>query len=187
MKKKKNINTFFIILLLLLLVIVCFNAARSILYPVKYREIVVEYSNKYNLDPNLIFAMIKAESGFDKDAVSAKNARGLMQITDRTGRWGADVLEIKDYVDESLYDPEINILIGCWYISKLLEEFGNDLELALAAYNAGSGNVARWLSDGSISSDGTALKSVPFKETENYIKKVKKFRKIYDDIYGNGF
>ena len=66
-----------------------------------------------------------------------------MQITDKTGQWAAKELGIKDYSDEKLYDPEINIQIGCWYINKLLNQF-EDVETSLAAYNAGSGNVSKW-------------------------------------------
>lgn len=187
MKKLRNINKYLLLLLALLMVVLSSEAVIRVFYPLKYKDIVILNSRKYDLDPNLIFALIKVESGFDKDAVSVKNARGLMQIIDRTGHWGAEVLGIENFSNESLFEPEVNISIGCWYISVLLKEFGGDLELALAAYNAGSGNVTRWLADRSLSSDGKTLNKVPFKETSNFLKKVKKYKKVYDNIYGNEY
>lgn len=154
----------------------------TVLYPIMHKKTINEYSQKYHLDPLLVLAVIKRESSFNEDATSNKNARGLMQISDRTGEWAAENLNIENYNNQSLYNPEINIRIGTWYLNKLIEQFG-DLEIALAAYNAGSGNVQAWLKDKDISEDGKTLKQIPFNETREYVSRVKKSYEIYKRIY----
>lgn len=155
-------------------------------YPLYYKNHIGQSSKKYDVDPYLIASIIDVESGFNKDAVSPKDARGLMQITDRTGQWGFEQLEMDGYEGDKLFIPEVNIEIGTWYIKRLKQEFGGDLDLVLAAYNGGSGNVAKWLKDKEYSNDGKILDKIPFKETENYVRKVnsgyKKYKKLYGDV-----
>lgn len=152
-------------------------------YPLYHKGYIYNSTNKYKIDPYLVVAIINVESGFNKRAVSSKNARGLMQISEQTGEWAAKVLEIDDYQKENLYDPKLNIEFGCWYLAKLNEEFDGDLNLVLAAYNGGSGNVNKWLKDAAYSKDGKELHKIPFKETENYLVKVKSNYRIYKKIY----
>lgn len=153
-----------------------------VFYPIMYKEQINEYSQRYELDPFLILSVIKTESSFDESATSKKDARGLMQISDKTGKWAAESLNIKDYNINSLYISEINIKIGTWYLNKLIKQFG-DIEVALAAYNAGSGNVQTWLKDKNYSEDGKKLNQIPFNETKDYIYKVQKSYNIYKTIY----
>ncbi len=155
-------------------------------YPLEYSDIVEKYSEQYDLDPYLVLAVINVESRFRHDAVSHKNARGLMQITVKTGEWIAGELRIDDYSVDKLFDPEINIMIGCWYLSALYQQFG-DLDLMLAAYNAGSGNVSQWLRNGKYSPDGKRLDNIPFKETEQYLVKVKNTQDMYKRLYKNSY
>ena len=82
-----------------------------------------------------------------------------------------------------LYDPEINIKMGCWYLNNLIEQFGN-VDTALAAYNAGSGNVRQWLQDSEYSKDGETLYNIPFAETKKYVDKIKVNYKMYQYLYG---
>ncbi len=161
------------------------DAAR-VFYPMKYRDLVRKYSERYDLDPYLVLAVIKAESSFRHTAVSRKNARGLMQITEGTGKWSAGKMGLEDYTTDMLFDPETNISIGCWYLSWLYEEFG-DTDLVLAAYNAGSGNVTKWLNDRELSPTGRTLDRIPFRETEKYLKKVRNSYMIYKKLYENEF
>ena len=140
----------------------------------EYKNYVDKYSAEYNLDKNLVYSIIKTESNFNKDAVSVKKAMGLMQITEGTAKWGAEEIEIDNFDIDLLFDPETNIRIGCWYIRRLLNQY-KSMDSALAAYNAGSGNVSKWLNDTTYSSDGITLKHIPFKETKNYLFKVKIF------------
>ena len=186
-KSKTSLKYLIFLAISIIIILFLFENAQKAIYPVKYKDYVLEYSMKYDLDPYLIFAMIKVESNFKPDAMSPKNARGLMQITDKTGEWGAGVLKLNNYSLNSLYDPETNIYIGCWYMKSLLKEFGNDADLALAAYNGGSGNVSEWLQDRSLSASGKSLDRIPFKETESYVKKVGNCRTAYKKLYENGF
>src|SRR5699024_4004526 len=94
---------------------------------------------------------------------------------------------IEDFTLEKLFEPEINIRIGTWYLKILSEEFDNNLQLILAAYNGGSGNVSKWLGNKDYSKDGLVLSKIPFKETEEYIKKVERNLKIYRIIYKSQF
>ncbi|HHY91392.1 MAG TPA: lytic transglycosylase domain-containing protein [Clostridiales bacterium] len=155
----------------------------KLLYPVHYEGIVRKYANEYDLDPYLIFSIIKVESKFYEKAQSPKNARGLMQISPVTGQWASKELGISDYTEDLLFVPNVNIRIGCWYLDKLRKEFKGDWALILAAYNGGSGNVAKWLKDPEYSHDGKTLKKIPFSETKAYIEKVEKNYKIYKMLY----
>ncbi|MCI8342033.1 MAG: lytic transglycosylase domain-containing protein [Firmicutes bacterium] len=147
------------------------------------RELVEKYAKEYELEESVVYAVIYAESGFDSNALSPKGAKGLMQITDRTGEWGAEETGIENFETNMLFDPETNIHIGCWYLSVLLKQYDYKLDTALAAYNAGSGNVSRWLYDVEYSSDLMTLDKIPFEETRKYILKVNAVKKIYDFLY----
>ena len=148
-------------------------------YPTKYEEHVFKYSKEYNIDPYLVFSIIKAESKFDPDAISHKDAKGLMQISPITQTWAQKELKLKD-VD--IYDPSTNIKIGCWYLNRLYIEF-KDTNLVIAAYNGGSGNVSKWLKNKKYSENGNELHIIPFEETANYVEKVKKNYKTYKKLY----
>ncbi|HEX2944624.1 MAG TPA: lytic transglycosylase domain-containing protein [Clostridia bacterium] len=191
MYKRKSRTKRILITLAVFIVILAAGAfsvytALKMLYPIGYPDLVSGYSEQYGLDPYLITAVINVESNFKPDAVSHANARGLMQISEKTGKWAAGKLKIKNYKSSDLFEPEINIRIGCWYLSQLYKEFG-DMDLALAAYNGGSGNVNQWLKDESLSPDGKNLERIPFPETEQYIRKVKKNYTVYKKLYENQF
>jgi soluble lytic murein transglycosylase len=155
----------------------------KLFYPLKYSEEIVEYSSRYGLDPPLIAAIIKTESNFETLAESGKGARGLMQITPSTGRWIAGKTGMTEYDDSMLFDPGTNIGLGSWYIDYLRNYYNGNFELVFAAYNGGSGNVDKWLRDKSLSSDGETLDTIPFKETNNFIIRVKKNYEVYKKIY----
>ena len=155
----------------------------SILTPIGYKDYINKYSNEYDIDPYLIAAIINVESKYNKEAISTKKAKGLMQIGPNTGEWGAKELGIEGYTEEMLFDPELNIRIGTWYLRQLKGQFDSDLRLVLAAYNAGSGNVSKWLVDKNYSYDGIKLSRIPFKETEEYLERVENNYKIYKLVY----
>jgi len=171
-----------VILGLIAFAVLNINTLKQAVMPYKYSEYVTEYSEKYGLDPVLVSAVIKTESNFEAGAVSSKNAYGLMQITEETAQWAAKKMGLKNFDLENLTDPETNIMIGCWYMKNLEEEFGST-DLVLAAYNAGRGNVREWLDDPQHSSDGETLTDIPFPETASYIKKVRIYYKIYQFLY----
>lgn len=150
-------------------------------YPKKYEDIVNEVSIKYNLKPQLIYAVIKTESNFDPNAKSPAGAIGLMQITEDTFNWLQSMT--KENLDLMyLYDPYVNINYGAKFLSVLRDKYYSD-EVVLSAYNAGMTSVERWLKDENISLLGEQLNYIPYKETRNYVKKVIKTQDMYEKLY----
>ncbi|MCY6354947.1 lytic transglycosylase domain-containing protein [Clostridium sp. ZS2-4] len=186
MKSKKRIRGLVVIIILIVIIMNAKAIGRKI-YPIKYDNYIKKYSVKYNFNPYVIAAVIKTESNFNKDARSKKNAIGLMQMTPSTAKEVSQKMGIKDFEVEMLYDPELNIDMGCWYLNDLREEFGANMELILAAYNGGRGNVKKWLKDEKKSKDGQNLHYIPFEETDKYIKKVKVNYNVYKYLYGDEY
>lgn len=146
--------------------------------PFDYKLEISQGAATYNLDPYLVAAVVKTESGFDKDASSGV-ANGLMQITDATAEY---IAERTDYDYDRRLEPDTNIMMGCYYLSYLMERF-SATDTALAAYNAGPSTVDGWLSDTSYSDDGKNLKDIPYKETKDYLVKIKLYKRIYERLY----
>jgi len=173
-------------LILLCVILINIKSIFKVFYPIKYQNQIVKYSQKYNVDPHLVAAVIRAESNFDTNAVSSRGAYGLMQIMPDTAVWIAQNMKIQDFNKEKLYDADTNIEMGCWYINNLNVEFGGNIELVIAAYNGGRGNVQKWLINKEYSTDGKTLINIPFKETDKYVKKVKTNYNIYLKLYDDG-
>ncbi len=152
-------------------------------YPMNYKEVVEKYAAQNDLDPYLVYAVIKVESRFNADAVSHAGAHGLMQLMEETAQDSAKKLGITVQLPEDLHDPDKNVMLGTCYLKSLLKSYG-DLELALAAYNGGTGNVQKWLKDEELSDGAGGLAQIPFEETEQYVKKVtqayEQYQKLYD-------
>lgn len=156
------------------------------LYPQGYSEYVEQSAKEFDLDPALVYAVIRTESNFNPDAVSGAGAHGLMQITDDTFAHYGDLRgESGDYSTEALYDPALNIEYGCHILRDLLDTFGDE-RCAVAAYNAGPGNVEKWLADEDISPDGKTLvtENIPFEETRSYVERVEESKEMYHQLYG---
>lgn len=151
-------------------------------YRMVYPTLIGQYAEEFQLDPYLVAAVIHTESGNRPDAVSSSGAVGLMQVMPETGEWIAGKLGVHDFTTQQLYDPKTNIRFGCWYLAFLKERFEGDRPLMLAAYNAGHGNVAKWLEDPEISQDGQ-LVNIPFGETERYVEKVQRAYEKYQTLY----
>ena len=146
--------------------------------PEEYAKSVRLYSEEYGVPEELVWAVIKTESGFDASAVSDVGAVGLMQLTEPTFTEISNQ-RLKDNFDPGMrYDPATNIRYGTYYLSYLYARYGN-WDAALAAYNAGLGNVDRWVDD----SGKISIKDIPFRETKNYVKKVNKAREKYEELY----
>lgn len=181
MKKKLTILTIIIVT-----IIVCVNnkkIQKSIMkefYPFEYSEYVNSYSEEYNVDPLLTFAIIKSESNFNPNSISQSGAKGLMQLMDTT----AEEISVKINIEQNydIFKPETNIKIGTKYISTLLQYYNNNIYLSLAAYNAGIGNVNKWIENNTIKSDGSDIENIPYKETRNYVRKVVRDYRIYKEI-----
>ncbi len=179
-KRKKLLSIIIFILITIAIIIVARELTMKQLYRKDYSEYVTKYSEEYGVEEELVYAIIKAESNFDPDAVSNKNAQGLMQLMYATAEEVAQKSGI-ELTKGNILDPEININIGTKYISRLLEKY-ECVEVALAAYNAGSGNVDKWIKDGVIQSDGSDIENIPFKETNTYVRKIMRDYKIYQEI-----
>ena len=152
------------------------------IYPLKYTEYVEKYAEEYNVDKYLVYAIIKAESNFNENAKSNSNAIGLMQIMEATAVETANKMDL-DVTEEQLFEPELNLQIGTKYFADLLEKYNYNRGIAIIAYNAGIGNVDKWIKEGIIKEDGTDLENVPFKETNNYVRRILRNYKIYKDLY----
>ena len=176
-----------ILIVLIVIIVILFivfknkNTIMKSFYIIKYSEYVEKYSKEYDVDKYLVYATIKAESNFNEKAESKKGAKGLMQLMDSTGQEIAKGLNMTIDNDD-LFEPEININLGTKYISKMLKKY-NNIELALAAYNAGSGNVDSWINTNKIKADGSDIENIPFKETNNYVRKILKDYRIYKELY----
>jgi len=141
-------------------------------YPIKYEAEINAAHEKYGVPKHIILAVIKTESDFDADAESSKGAMGLMQLVPGTF---TDMTGIKN-TEGYITDPKYNIDAGVHYLAYLYEMYG-DWETVYAAYNAGLGNVNKWLDD-----DDT-LGDIPFPETRAYVRKVSSAANIYERLY----
>jgi len=152
----------------------------SIRFPVRYLDIIHE--NAGDLEPALILAVIMAESSFRQSAESHRGAQGLMQLMPATAEEIAQQMGMTDFKPENVWQPEVNIAMGIFYLNRLKNIFDGNIDLALAAYNAGQGNVNNWLANPELSHDGKTLYSIPFAETYNYLRRVRFNQRIYEII-----
>ena len=142
-------------------------------YPLRYSTIVRAHAHNYDLNPALLAAVIDEESKFRADAKSSAGAVGLMQLLPDTAKGIAIHTGGSKFVTSDLYDPEINVRYGAWYLHHLLQKYGDE-RLALAAYNAGQQNVDSWRAEG---------KDIQFPETRAYVDKVERLKGIYRRTY----
>jgi soluble lytic murein transglycosylase len=142
-------------------------------YPLRYSEYVRVHAREHDLDPALLAAVIYQESKFRPSAQSSSGAIGLMQLTPSTAQGIAIRTGGHGFVTSDLYNPEINIRYGAWYLANLFKKYHSE-RLVLAAYNAGQGNVDRWQSEGV---------GIQFPETAVYVQRVEKLQRIYADAW----
>jgi len=156
--------------------IIAYTKARSILFPENFRSLIRETSKEYDFDPLFIAALTYAESSFKPNAISKSGAVGLMQIMPETGRQLAEELNMKEYSQEKLKEPAINLALGCYFLSRLNKEF-KDFEKILIAYNAGRSNLLRW-------QNGGEPLNKAFPETRNYVSRIRKVYRILKILDG---
>jgi soluble lytic murein transglycosylase len=152
-------------------------------YPRPYSATVEAAAAEYQVDPLLIWSMMRAESVYDPTALSGAGARGLMQVMPDTQSWIAEQLKI-DLPPGAAFTPEANIRMGAWYLHYLLQQFKGDAELAIAAYNGGQGSVANWLSDPQVANRDDWLRWIGFGQTREYLERVGLNYEIYKQLYG---
>ena len=185
LKNKKILIIIGLILLVFVFLLIFKDKLLKIMYPKTYSEIVTIYEEEYGVEENLIYAVIKAESNFKINAVSNRGALGLMQFMEETASDVAKKANIDidfENIKEELLNPGNNINIGTKYLSQLLEKYKNK-EVALAAYNAGIGTVDKWIEEGTIKEDGSDIEKIPYKETNNYVRKILRDYNIYEKLY----
>lgn len=153
-------------------------------YPRGYEEFVTRYAAEYEVDPDIVWAVIKTESDFEPDATSNVGARGLMQMMRDTFQWVSGKMKDTETTFDDMYDPEANIRYGTFLISYLYREFGR-YDTAIAAYHAGRTATAKWLKNSAYSSDGSRLETIPSGDTRHYVDKVMKCYDKYQKIYEN--
>lgn len=154
-------------------------------YPTDYEEYVVKYSKKYNVDPVLVFSVIKVESGFDPNAQSEVDARGLMQIMNDAYDWLKFRLnDDRSHSFEDMYDPELNIEYGSYYLSYLMDKYDNSIDLTAAAYHCGMNQVDSWLESGTIDKDNFNVDDIPDQndQTAHYINKINNAYNGYTEV-----
>ena len=145
-------------------------------YPLEYEHIVRGHAEQYDLDAALLAAVIYRESEFDADARSSSGAIGLMQLLPDTAEGIAQLTGGSGFVVDDLYDPEINVRYGSFYLRRLLRKY-EDERLALAAYNAGQANVDEWIAEG--------REEIPFPETREFVENVLDARELYARAYAD--
>lgn len=154
-----------------------------LLYPLEYKELIVEHSRRHNLEPQLVAAVIRVESNYHAAAESPKGARGLMQIMPQTGAWAAEQVGVLDFTPEQLFEPPVNIYLGTWYLQDLYHNFNENTYAALAAYNGGRGHVRRWLDEGIWDGSRENIGDIPFAETRTFILRVERAYRRYHQLY----
>ncbi len=175
--KKKAVTIAFITLFVLGILCLAVWAAFVVSYRRPYRDSV----EACGVEPALVYAVMRAESGYREGAESSAGAVGLMQVKPSTAEFICRREKI-EFDPSRLKEGEYNILLGTRYLLYLMARFGDEATV-LAAYNAGEGTVSVWLKDKSYSPDGVILRKIPYPETAAYIKKVIKFKKIYEILY----
>ncbi len=179
-------SIFIIICILFIAFATSMFVLKRYVYPLKYFDIVKKEAANNNVDPYLILSIIKIESNFNIMSTSNKNAKGLMQMIEATAKEVNDRINVTDNIDENdIYDVDLNIALGTNYIASLIKRYNGNYYLAICAYNAGLGNVDKWIAEGIISHKLNDYEntSIPFKETENYLKNVMSTYKMYKMLY----
>jgi soluble lytic murein transglycosylase len=175
----------FLILLVFILQMMNLSAVWKWMYPIYYPEEIKKASEKYNINPYLILAIIQTESKFLHQNTSKKGAIGLMQLMRQTADWIIEKGGYSDDTERSIHEPAVNIELGSWYLRYLIDLFDGNLVAAIAAYNAGQGNVYRWLTTGIWDGSMDQVDRIPYGETRHYIQRVIYVYEQYEKIYGN--
>lgn len=188
MNAKRFLNGF-VLVFLVTLGILCLPPVRTrvekTLYPCKYSVLVEQYAAEYDLDPLLVYSFVRTESGFDPDATSSVEARGLMQMTEETFLWMRSKLAAGENVTfDDLYDPAVSLRYGCYYLHLCLQRYNGDVATAAAAYHSGWGTVDTLLQMEEHSTDGVTLQGFPYNQMHHYVEKITACYAVYTRLYG---
>ena len=153
------------------------ETVQRFIYPLEYEETILEASEEYGVEPVLVAAVIREESGFDPEVESSQGAYGLMQIQPETARFISE----RSGIASDYRGPKTNIRMGAWYLNYLQNRYEGDERLVLAAYNSGEGRVDAWLSEEGFD----VTNDIPFEETREYVENVLEARDNYEELYGS--
>lgn len=189
---KKQRTTLIVLAAVAVFLVIAMLTAYAVMrlqFRLRYDDMIRRYSREYDLDPSFVAAVIYTESKYRERAESGPGARGLMQIMPDTAadiaRSLGERFDKDDPEDlERLFDPETSIRYGCFYLRQQLDRFDQNPAVALAAYNGGPENAARWLREYGLDSKGR-IAYIPYPETSNYVKRVFSAQKIYMLIYAD--
>ncbi len=156
---------------------------QNLLYPLPYWDLVVRFGAENGIDPYLLLALMKQESGFQPDAISSAAARGLMQLMPGTARELSRRLRVPYRGSATLYRPEISIRLGTFYLKQMLDDFGGVMEKGLAAYNGGASNVRRWEKKACNPDTIVFVSNIGFRETKLYVLRVLGYYWTYRRLY----
>ena len=166
-----------LVLLVLPLVLEAPDLARRLTHPLEYEGTIRDAAAEHGVEPALVAAVIRTESGFDPDVESSQGAYGLMQIQPET----AGFISERGGIAGDYRGPKTNIRMGTWYLNYLQERYEGDERLVLAAYNSGEGQVDSWVSEGGFD----VYRDIPFEETRQYVQDVSEARDVYEELYGS--
>ncbi len=163
------------------------NNIKRTSYPTQYTQQVLQWAGEYDVDPYLVYAFIRTESGFDEKAESSMGARGLMQMTNDTFDWvKSKIAPDEALVFDDLYDPDVAVRFGTYYLHRCLERYEGDILTAAAAYHSGWGTVDGLLEEAEYSKDGVKLDSFPYPQMRHYVNKIDGSYEEYQALYDGG-
>jgi soluble lytic murein transglycosylase len=177
------VGTGILALLVVLAYPVFHHAVRELTLPLQHEDIIRQQAREKRLDPALIAGVIYAESHFRDGQTSSAGAQGLMQLTIATAHYIARKSGGVDFVDGDLGTPQVNIAYGAYYLRYLLDRYGGNETLALAAYNGGEGNVDRWIEQAQQTGRPLTIGAIPYGETRAYVARVEGAQREYRRIY----
>lgn len=171
------------LLLFLFFILVQSSYVQKLMYPIEYQDEVGISSQAFEVDPYLVMAIIRVESNFQPEVSSHKGAYGLMQLMPDTAKWMVDDGHFEPQFLERLKEPAVNIHMGSWYMSQLLNQFNGNPVAAIAAYNAGPGRVEGWMKEEKWDGQAEHIEQIPFGETRHYVQRVLFYYEKYKDIH----
>lgn len=176
-------------LLLLLIGLVCILFLKSewiasTMYPIHYKDDIRASASNYGLEPHLVAAIIRSESNYKTGRESSKGALGIMQIMPSTADWIVERAGFEEVSEDTLHHrADVSIEVGSWYLQSLQKQFNHNDIAAIAAYNAGPGNVRKWLDSGQWNGQLSTVKEIPFGETRHYVQRVIYYYNKYKELY----
>lgn len=154
------------------------------LYPIYYKDQIREHAVHYEVDPFLVASIIRVETNYKPGKESKRGALGIMQLMPDTANWAMEMAKLPSLTMESVkHEANANIQLGTWYIKKLHDEMDGNPIAAIAAYNAGPGNVRSWIKKGLWDGTYENVKNIPVGETRHYVQRVIYYYNQYTDVY----